>query len=278
MIQSGGFGSFSKSYGTAAGGLLEAEIVVADGKVLVAKACTNPDLFWGIKGGGGGSLGVVTKLTLRTRELPAVFGRATMKIRAASDAAFRRLIDQFVGFYRDRLLNALWGESIAFGKDNTLDVTMSFQGLDQQQSQSVWQPFNDWITTSPSEFTVSAPFEVHGMPAQEYWSAVVQNFSCVQLLVIEPTIFTTRSIITRDVRGTLGASHVVGSKNCAVSRGADLWSGCDHSLECLPRSWAVQGDSSFVLTAWRGWQCSAPRITAIVGKSCVWRGSRGRTH
>src|SRR5271163_2180533 len=169
LIQSGGFGSFSKNYGLAASGLLEAEIVTADGEVHIANACTNPDLFWGIKGGGGGSLGVITKLTLRTRELPAIFGRTTVKIKAGSDAAFRRLINQFVSSYRESLLNPHWGESVAFGKDNSLDVTMAFQGMDQQQAQSVWQPFNDWITASSSDFTVSAPFAVHGMPAQEYW-------------------------------------------------------------------------------------------------------------
>src|SRR5271168_5269029 len=58
LIQSGGFGSFSKHYGIAAGGLLEAEVVTADGKVRIANACTNPDLFWALKGGGGGSFGV----------------------------------------------------------------------------------------------------------------------------------------------------------------------------------------------------------------------------
>src|SRR5262245_63055303 len=50
LILSGGFGSFSKAYGMAAGSLLEAQIVTADGEVRVANACTNPDLFWGIKG------------------------------------------------------------------------------------------------------------------------------------------------------------------------------------------------------------------------------------
>jgi hypothetical protein len=38
-------------------------------------------------------------------------------------------------------------------------------------TQSDWQAFNDWITTSPSDYTVSAPFAVHGLPAQDYWSA-----------------------------------------------------------------------------------------------------------
>jgi FAD/FMN-containing dehydrogenase len=67
LVQSGGFGSFSKNYGLAAAALLEAEVVVtADGTVRIANACTNADLFWGLKGGGGGSLGVVTRLTLRT--------------------------------------------------------------------------------------------------------------------------------------------------------------------------------------------------------------------
>jgi FAD/FMN-containing dehydrogenase len=137
LIQSGGFGSFSKHYGSAAGGLLEAEIVTADGRVRIANACSNPDLFWGIKGGGGGSLGVVTRLTLRTRELPAFFGGVNMKVKAASDAAFRRLIGRFIGFYNDGLLNPHWGEGVAFGADNTFAATMAFQGLDQQQAQKV---------------------------------------------------------------------------------------------------------------------------------------------
>ena len=38
----------------AAASLLEAEIVTADGAVKIANACTNPDLFWALKGGGGG--------------------------------------------------------------------------------------------------------------------------------------------------------------------------------------------------------------------------------
>ena len=85
LIQSGGFGSFSKHYGLAAGGLLEAEVVTADGKIRIANASTNADLFWALKGGGGGSYGVVSKLTLWMRELPQFFGAANFTIKAASD-------------------------------------------------------------------------------------------------------------------------------------------------------------------------------------------------
>jgi hypothetical protein len=48
------------------------ELVTADGRVLTVDAETEPDLFWALRGGGGGSLGVVTSLTFATREAPDV--------------------------------------------------------------------------------------------------------------------------------------------------------------------------------------------------------------
>ena len=65
LVLGGGFGPFSKGFGLAAASLLEAEIVTADGTVRRVNACRDPDLFWALKGGGGGSFGVVTRLTLR---------------------------------------------------------------------------------------------------------------------------------------------------------------------------------------------------------------------
>jgi len=171
LIQSGGFGSFSKNYGMAAAGLLEAEIVTADGTVMIANACTNPELFWGIKGGGGGSLGVITRLTLRTHELPAWFGIAFLTIKAASDAAFRRLIGRFISFYSENLFNPHWGESVTFRPANTLAVTMVFQGLDQRQAADVWRPFLDWIAGSPRDFTLEGAPNIASIPARHVWDA-----------------------------------------------------------------------------------------------------------
>jgi len=170
LIQSGGFGSFSKNYGTAASWLLEAEIVTADGATRIANACSNPDLFWAIKGGGGGSFGVVTKLTLRTHELPALFGGALLTIKATSDAGFRQLIERFFKFYSDSLLNPHWGESVTLRPGNILAVRMVSQGLDKQQMEDVWQPFLDWVRGS-QDFTLAEPPVIGSIPARNWWDA-----------------------------------------------------------------------------------------------------------
>jgi FAD/FMN-containing dehydrogenase len=169
LIQSGGFGSFSKAYGMAAASLLEAEVVTADGAVRIANACTHPDLFWGFKGGGGGSLGVVTRVTLRTHDLPDFVGAVNMTIKASSDGALRRLIGQIVSFYRESLFNPHWGEQIAFQPGNILAIGMVFQGLDQRQAEAIWRPFLDWLAGSPQYFSIlSAPWIV-AVPARRFW-------------------------------------------------------------------------------------------------------------
>jgi FAD/FMN-containing dehydrogenase len=107
LVQGGGFGTHSRAFGTAGASLLEAEIVTADGSVRIVNACREPDLFWALKGGGAGTFGVVTRLTLRTWELPASFGSVSTTIHARSDDAYRRLISAFVAFYASSLCNRI---------------------------------------------------------------------------------------------------------------------------------------------------------------------------
>ncbi|MGA5816858.1 FAD-binding oxidoreductase [Kitasatospora sp. NPDC094028] len=64
----GGFGWLSRAYGLACDNLLEVELVTADGRQVSAGPADHPDLFWGIRGGGG-NFGIVTAFTYRLHEV-----------------------------------------------------------------------------------------------------------------------------------------------------------------------------------------------------------------
>lgn len=167
-VQSGGFGSFSKRFGTSSSNLLEAEVVTADGRVRVVNACRDAGLFFALRGGGGGTFGVVTRVTLRTHELPATFGAVFGTIDARSDAAFRALIGAFMAFYRDRLLDPHWGEIVSLLPDRRLRITMLFQGLDERAARQIWQPFVDSLR-SAVDVAIREPLSFAVVPAGNFW-------------------------------------------------------------------------------------------------------------
>ena len=59
----GGIGWFARKHGLSSSSVLSAEVVTADGEVVLADPETNPDLFWALRGGGG-SFGVVTSVEI----------------------------------------------------------------------------------------------------------------------------------------------------------------------------------------------------------------------
>jgi len=169
LVQSGGFGSHSKRYGMAAASLLEAEVVTADGAVRIANACSNPDLYWSLKGGGGGSFGVVTRLTLRTHELPEFFGAAGATVKASSNTAFRTLIDRFMAFYAEALFNPHWGESVRIKPSNELEISLVCEGLSTSEIVALFKPFFDWVRRSPNEFAIIEEPYSRAVAARTWW-------------------------------------------------------------------------------------------------------------
>ena len=168
LVLGGGFGSWSKAFGLAGANLLEAEVVTADGEIRIANACSNPDLFWALKGGGGG-FGVVTRLTLRTHALPESLGGVFATIKASSDEAFQRLISKILEFYAQTLFNPHWGEQLGFAPGGVLSIFMVLQGLDQQQAEATWRPFFDWVSASGPDFTIVSAPRIISEPARRFW-------------------------------------------------------------------------------------------------------------
>jgi FAD/FMN-containing dehydrogenase len=68
----GGLGWLGRKYGLAIDSVLQFEVVTADGQRRTASAAENSDLFWGLRGGGG-SLGIVTRMTIRLVPVSQVY-------------------------------------------------------------------------------------------------------------------------------------------------------------------------------------------------------------
>jgi hypothetical protein len=151
FIQGGGFGIWSRRYGTAAGGMLEAEVVLASGEIVTANASQHHDLFWALRGGGGGTFGVVTRVTLRTHPAPRSLGMVAGTVLASSDADFRRLIDRLV-LILPALCDDHWGEHITLTGANALNVGMLAIDLPDEQLQALWAPFLDWARAQPDAY------------------------------------------------------------------------------------------------------------------------------
>ena len=66
FIQGGGYGPLSSIHGLASDNALSFEVVTATGEAISANSESNIDLFWALKGGGPGTWGVVTSVTLKT--------------------------------------------------------------------------------------------------------------------------------------------------------------------------------------------------------------------
>lgn len=111
-----GSGWLERKLGFSCDNLLEAEIVTANGRVLTASPQQEPDLFWGLQGGGG-NFGIVTRFTFRLHPVgPTVLGGMLMYPAAAAR--------QLVRFWRDFMLAAPdeVGTGIAFITAPPMDV------------------------------------------------------------------------------------------------------------------------------------------------------------
>lgn len=78
-IQGGGHSPLSSLYGMAADHVLGFEVVTPFGDFVTANSTSNPDLFWALRGGGGGTFGVVTSVTIKVyKDMPVAAASWTL--------------------------------------------------------------------------------------------------------------------------------------------------------------------------------------------------------
>ena len=78
----GGIGWLHRKWGLACDALREAEVITGDGERVIASADQNPDLFWGLRGGGG-NFGIVVRFTFAAQPLGPIVMAAPVFYRSA---------------------------------------------------------------------------------------------------------------------------------------------------------------------------------------------------
>ncbi|NJB85352.1 FAD/FMN-containing dehydrogenase [Lewinella marina] len=94
-MMGGGYGFTSRYFGLNCDNVLSARVMLADGTIVRASAEENGDLFWALRGGGGGNFGVLLDITYRVHGLGKLHGlrlewslQRTMQRREAAAALF----------------------------------------------------------------------------------------------------------------------------------------------------------------------------------------------
>jgi len=69
------------------------DVVIANGTLLTVNSCTNEDLFWALRGGGGGTFGIVTRVVHKAHDPPSAFTQYNYPITVDSAACEEQGID-----------------------------------------------------------------------------------------------------------------------------------------------------------------------------------------
>ena len=140
----GGWGYSSRLFGLGCDQLIEAEVITAEGQLIVANANKHVDLFWALLGSGGGYFGVVTSLTYL---LPQKIEMATLINIDYEHVGFAKVVDVALRYQRffknlDRRLNLKMAMYNSETKGKGVKLTGLFYGS-KEEAQDLLSLFQD---------------------------------------------------------------------------------------------------------------------------------------
>ena len=158
----GGIGYLTRGCGLSCDNLVSAEVVTADGRILVASEYENEDLFWALRGGSG-NFGVVTSLELALHPVETIYG-GPMLYEVEDAPAVMRAYDNYIQEAPEQL-GCFFGWQLApplpfIPEDRHGDVFCAmvtcWSGRPEQGEQMI-KPFRD-VAEVKAEFVGAMPY------------------------------------------------------------------------------------------------------------------------
>jgi FAD/FMN-containing dehydrogenase len=148
----GCFGVFTRKFGSAASNLLAARVVLANGSLVTASATSHADLFWALRGGGGGVAGVVTSFTARAFRAPRFVRGGSFRAAAATEAEFEPLLAEVL---------AAAAAATDVAADTANDGSMSWGGSEAEGGFHAAIAIKGYEATAPATAAVFAPLAAY---------------------------------------------------------------------------------------------------------------------
>lgn len=156
---------FSRKNGLGVDNVLQLEVVLANGSFVKADACSHPDLFWALRGGGGGTFGVVTAAQHRIRP-SAPFMAYSMGFKAGYNKKLQRAWGEFWAKESPHL-DRRWNGGFSGNQFNML-----FHGSAQDANATFIDRFTAWKAALPLDCDPSkVVLDAHG-PWPNYLSYI----------------------------------------------------------------------------------------------------------
>ncbi|CAE8734411.1 unnamed protein product [Polarella glacialis] len=142
----GGYGDASRMYGSGATNLVEAEVVLADGRVVIANKCNDhTDLFRALRGGGG-AFGLVTKATYRTYPKPSFEGHIHGRISGDATEGLTKFLAWYAAVVEQGLAKHFG--SMLFIRENDVMSEINTVGLSLKDCSRIAKPLGLPCTAS----------------------------------------------------------------------------------------------------------------------------------
>jgi FAD/FMN-containing dehydrogenase len=179
-----GYGLFSKRFGNAAANLVEAEIVVANGSVIIANEHQNSDLFFALKGGGGGSFGIVTRFTVLTFAPPKTVGNLVQNLSAETDGAYQLALEKYLLIMGTAYNTPTYSLTMHARPGRTASTSVNYLDTTADEVLAAVKDFQEWVDEqSDVEFTNTHVYE---MDFKYFWNGQYLATHYPELVTIDP--------------------------------------------------------------------------------------------
>jgi FAD/FMN-containing dehydrogenase len=220
FAQGGGVGSFTTTYGLMADNAVEFEVVTASGEVRIINQCHDSELFWAMRGGGGGTYAIITKyrvqvypsLPIHTYTFIANFTNAGYYTNATKNYALREIMTTHARNQLEWSAQLVTGQVEYFPEKFAVSLVLPY-GDDGSKLRAATRSFAEFLSNRTDLAVSQNEYNSYASYA-DYLSVTAARakitepsgiFSLLATRLIPRKVFTAESSIDELVEGILQA-------------------------------------------------------------------------